>query len=285
MNRAERRRQAKTRRPPTDSQHSPGVRDIKTQLQQASSPEDVQQLIQSLRNQGLPAAAGDELQVYAAEFHDASTLLQSVADSTVVAQVVDNAHDWADTLIDQSADKHERACRAGCARCCYLPTVLVTAVEAIHLADWLRSRCSAEELSALRKRLTERLRRQTDSAAASGQQPPLPCALLQNDRCMAYAVRPLKCRGWNSVRLAACEQAYGPNSSIAHQQPQAPVPIDTSAFVMGNAVLNGLSDSAIQQGLDGTSHDLTSALARALALSDCAERWWKGEKIFIPEEK
>lgn len=279
MNRAERRRRAKIKPRPPGSPQISTVSQVKAQLQQASSPEEVHQLIQALRNQGLPATAGEELQVYAAEFHDASALLQDIADPAVLAQVVENAHDWADTLIDQSADKDNRACRAGCALCCYLPTVLVTAVEVIHLAEWLRTHCSPAELSALRRRLTERLRRQTDPAAASSQQLPLPCALLQNDRCIAYAARPLKCRGWNSVRLEACEQAYGPKASTASQQ-TSHVPIDASAFVMGNAVLNGLSDSATTAGLDGTTHDLTVALVRALDLPDCAERWRKGEKIF-----
>jgi hypothetical protein len=96
---------------------------------------------------------------------------------------------------------------------------------------------------------------------------------------MAYAARPLKCRGWNSVRLEACEQTYGPKPSTTPPE-ISHVPIDTSAFVMGNAVLNGLSDSAMEAGLDGTTHDLTVALVRALDLPDVVERWRKGEKIF-----
>jgi len=50
------------------------------------------------------------------------------------------------------------------------------------------------------------------------------------------------------------------------------VPVDAYAFVMGNAVLNGLSESATQAGLDGTTYDLTYALARALEITDAVQR-------------
>jgi len=91
---------------------------------------------------------------------------------------------------------------------------------------------------------------------------------------MAYPVRPLKCRGWTSLRREDCEQAYGPSQSPSQ------VPVDAYAFVMGNAVLNGLSDSVTHAGLDGTSYDLTSALARALEIPDVVQRWRNGEQLF-----
>ena len=91
---------------------------------------------------------------------------------------------------------------------------------------------------------------------------------------MAYEARPFKCRGWNSVRLEACEQAYGQSKA------ETKVPIDTFAFVMGNAVLNGLSDSTHQVELDGGAYELNSALLRALELPDATLRWRSGERLF-----
>jgi hypothetical protein len=49
---------------------------------------------------------------------------------------------------------------------------------------------------------------------------------------------------------------------------------------MGNAVLNGLGDSATHAGLDGASYDLTFALARALEIPDVVQRWRDGERLF-----
>ncbi|MBI3801696.1 MAG: hypothetical protein HY268_32605 [Deltaproteobacteria bacterium] len=279
MSRAERRRQEKAAR----KQPAPGegaqarhlnIQALKAQLQQAASPQEAQQIISALVVQGLPPAAGEELAAYAAEYHEATVVLQAGEDAEAVTTVVDNAHAWADRTIDRSPERDRRACRAGCAFCCYLPVVLATAAEIVHLATWLRTHCSPEELAALRQRLADRSRQSVTSASPSRAQTPLPCALLQDDRCMAYPARPLKCRGWTSLRREACEQAYGPGQSPSQ------VPADAYAFVMGNAVLNGLSDSATQAGLDGASYDLTSALARALAMPDIVQRWRNGERLF-----
>jgi hypothetical protein len=279
MNRAERRRQEKAARKqpaPGEDTRAPHltIQTLKAQLQRATSPEEVQQIITALVAQGLPPAAGEELAAYAAEYHEATVTLRAGEDTETVAALVDNAHAWADTMIDRSPERDRRACRAGCAFCCYLPVVLVTAAEAVHLAAWLRAHCSPEELAALRQRLADRGRQSVASASTSHAQPPLPCALLQDNQCMAYPARPLKCRGWTSLRRESCEQAYGPGQSPSQ------VPVDAYAFVIGNAVLNGLSDSATHAELDGTSYDLTHVLARALETPDVVQRWRNGERLF-----
>ena len=281
MNRAERRRQTKQRgksaathagSPPTPF----SIATIKTQLQQANSPTEVQRFLAALVQQGLPPVASEELSAYAAQFHETKAALQTSDASTdaptTVSGLVDNAHAWADSLIERSPERNQRACRAECAFCCYLPTVLVSAAEAVHLAAWLQAHCTPEELTLIRKRVAERLQSQA-STSTPGQRP-LPCPLLQDDRCMAYAVRPLKCRGWTSLRREACEQAYG-HGSTAEQ-----IPADAYAFVMGNAVLNGLSDSVTQNNLDGGSYDLTHALACVLDTPHVVARWRTGERLF-----
>ena len=279
LSRAERRRQEKAaRKQPTPSEgaqaRSLNVHALKAQLQQATSPQEAQQIISALVAQGLPPAAGEELAAYAAEYHEATVVLQAGEDAETVTTVVENAHAWADSMIDRSPERDRRACRAGCAFCCYLPVVLATAAEIVHLATWLRTHCSLEELAALQQRLADRSRQNVTSSSPSRAQTPLPCALLQDNQCMAYPARPLKCRGWTSLRREACEEAYGPGQSPSR------VPADAYAFVMGNAVLNGLSDSATQAGLDGTAYDLTSALARALEIPDVVQRWRNGERLF-----
>src|SRR5262249_21278957 len=87
--------------------------------------------------------------------------------------------------------------------------------------------------------------------------------------------RPLKCRGWTSVRREACEQAYGHS-----QQSTTQVPVDAYAFIMGNAVLNGLNDSVTHAKLDGATYDLSHALAQALETSDGVQRGRNGGRLF-----
>jgi hypothetical protein len=277
MNRAERRRQAKaadkqpTRRPSASSPQF-AVSAIKAQLQKVTSPAEAQELIAALVAQGLPPAAGEELAAYTAQYHEGVATLQGGAGEDTAVALVANAHAWADARIDCSPERDHRACRAGCAFCCYLPTVLATAAEVVHLAAWLSAHCSPDELEELRQRLRERLQKKLDNASAS--RTSQPCALLRDNECMAYLVRPLKCRGWNSLRRDVCEQAYG------HNEAQPRIPADAYAFVMGNAVLNGLSDSVRQAGLDGDSYDLCHALLQALAIPDVVQRWRNGERLF-----
>jgi len=285
MNRAERRRQERDARKKAGTSQGAvfsqrlDIATIKRQLQQQTSPEKVQQFIAGLVAQGLPREAGEELAVYAAEYHDATAILQSGKEAEQVTAVVSNAHGWADSMISQSPEVIRRACQTGCAFCCYVPTVLVTAAEAVYLADWLRTHCSSEELDALRKRLVERQQRQRNPASPAAGNPPIPCVLLQNNQCMAYAARPLKCRGWNSLRRDVCEQAYG------HSQSSVQIPADAYAFMMGNAVLSGLRDSTIGAGLDGRTYDLTEALIQVLDMPDAVQRWRDGERLFVTSEK
>ena len=279
MNRAERRRQAKaTKKKPTGEEKTSAPRldiaRIKSQLQQAASPQEVQQFIGQLLEHGLPQAGGEELIAYAAQYHEALAALNSADDAASVARLVNSAHAWVDDRIAQSSECDRRACKAGCAFCCYLPVVLASAAEVVHLADWLRAHCTSDELAAVRKRLKAR---REQGATNSPAQKRLPCALLRDDTCMAYDARPFKCRGWNSVRLEACEQAYGQSETTTT------VPVDTFAFVMGNAVLNGLSDAMRHAELDGGAYELNAALLRALDLPDATLRWRNGERLFDVE--
>ncbi len=279
MDRAERRRQAKAARKPSGSDQNASaprldVAQIKARLQQATSPEQVKQIVNALIEHGLPPAAGEELMAYAAQYHEAVAILSKDKEAECVELLVNTAHTWADSRIEQSPERNRRACRAGCAFCCYLPVVLASAAEVVYLADWLRAHCSSQELEDVRHRLEARCQQH---ASASQSQKPLPCALLQDNTCMVYEARPFKCRGWNSVRLEACEQAYG-HSQTTTQVPK--VPVDTFAFVMGNAVLNGLSDSTRQAELDGGAYELNSALLRALEFPDATLRWRSGERLF-----
>src|SRR5262249_51128210 len=129
MNRAERRRQAKASGNQSVSLPRPkipqfSVATIKNQLQRAKTPEEARQLLDGLVQQGLPAMASAELSAYAAQYHETTAMLHTGSDAESVTAMVDHVQAWADTMIDRSPERDRRACRAGCAFCCYLPTVL-----------------------------------------------------------------------------------------------------------------------------------------------------------------
>jgi Fe-S-cluster containining protein len=125
------------------------------------------------------------------------------------------------------------ACAPGCAFCCYLP-VLVTPAEAAVLAE------AALRLPEVRPRLERPTRR---------------CAFLgDDDRCLAYDVRPLRCRAHTSKDRSVCERVHAGAKPLAE--------------VSGDPWLR-LSAEAIRRGLGGTERELHAAVREAM-IETCA---------------
>jgi hypothetical protein len=160
------------------------------------------------------------------------------------------------------------ACKEGCSWCCR-QKVCVTVPEVLHLTECVRTTFSAEQLADLRSRLAalDDVTREMDvpARAAAG----LPCALLVNDRCSAYAARPVKCPTWYSFDARGCERGD-----------EARVPV--YPVVIGDGVQAGLSQGLAQAGLSGDTLELTAALRIALDTPDAAERYLAGEPVFAP---
>ena len=274
MNRAERRRSAKNREknPRTRKEKPPrvpDVRTIKSHLQQAPSPQNVEKYIGQLVEQGLPAAGADELIAYAAQYHETRARLNNPGKEIEV--LLETSHAWADDRIEQSQARGDRACAPGCGLCCHLPLILAGAAEVVYLADWLKDNLADDQLEKVKQRLKAKYCADSSPCAPDTRSP---CVLLEDSKCLAYDARPFKCRAWNSLSLRACESAYGDGESPAQ------VPVDTYAFVMGNSILNGFSDAVDMEGLDGGAYELGTALLRALEMPNGAARWRNGERLF-----
>jgi Fe-S-cluster containining protein len=166
------------------------------------------------------------------------------------------------------------ACKEGCDWCCYL-TVGTTVPEVVRIAAYLRQTLSPEELQATRQRITEleeHKRRQSLGQRADAH---APCALLVNHRCVAYPVRPLTCRGFNSSDAHLCE--------LFLQSPRkVVVPAYVPQLRLMTFVLDGMRAGLSESGLRGDLVELTTALRIALELPDAAERWLAGEAVFAP---
>jgi Fe-S-cluster containining protein len=96
------------------------------------------------------------------------------------------------------------ACRAGCDHCCY-QAVGVTAPEALAIADHVSRTFTDAELEALGTRLAELAARTRGLSSAQRFSPDHPCPFLRSGRCSIYEVRPLSCRGMNSLDATECE--------------------------------------------------------------------------------
>jgi Fe-S-cluster containining protein len=190
--------------------------------------------------------------------------LQASWRKAAVLRLAEQVHRGMSAAIDALSSKAQHACAPGCFFCCYLP-VDVLAPEAFRIATHLQQTRSPGELADLVYRL-----------AAHGQQDfgACPCVFLADGRCSIYEVRPMVCRGYNSLSKERCEAFYhdvsvdlkGTKDRIAGRLAEA----------MEDGVIAGLN----ALGLDAQWYELPSAVLRALETTDGPARWARGEAVF-----
>jgi Fe-S-cluster containining protein len=95
------------------------------------------------------------------------------------------------------------ACKAGCDHCCY-QSVGVTAPEALAIADHLRRTLTENELADVSAHISKCHAETANLSAEERFSPEHPCPFLQSARCSIYEVRPLSCRGMNSLDADEC---------------------------------------------------------------------------------
>ena len=192
-----------------------------------------------------------------------SVLRASRQDAAVLA-LVRQVHDDMTAAIEALPSKAQHACAPGCDFCCYLP-VDVLAPEAFRIAAHLEQTRSPEELATLVYRL-----------GAQGQHDfgVRPCVFLANGRCSIYEVRPMVCRGYNSLSKERCE-AYHHDASVDLKGTK-----DRVAGRLAEAMEDGVIAGLEALGLDAQWYELPSAVLRALETTDGPARWARGEAVF-----
>jgi hypothetical protein len=223
---------------------------------------------------GLTAA---ELDARRAERLDAVETLKTGRTPLKVIEVAERASALAEKAVEDFKASHPPpafACREGCDWCCHL-NVAAAAAEVFRVADYLRRTLSPEDLDATRQRLArlddERRRLPANQRAGAR----LPCGLLVGHRCLAYPVRPLTCRGFNSSDAHQCELFLEAPRRVR-------VPNYVPQIRLMTFVLDGIRAGLSESGLKGELYELTGALRIALTVPDAAERWLAGEAIFAP---
>jgi hypothetical protein len=169
---------------------------------------------------------------------------------------------------------HAPACAAGCALCCHL-RVAATPAEVFGLIDHLRSSLTGAGWQALGERVR-------DTAAAVHALSPqrllttnLPCPVLVAGRCSGYAGRPLNCRAYHSLDLAACEHSFAHPGDLGLGHPQ-----DAAVARVNEGVQRGFIDGLGEAGLDVAQYELATALAEALEDPAARERYAAGGTAF-----
>lgn len=193
--------------------------------------------------------------------------------ATSAMEVAGAAHLTADMAVEIMKPTRPLACREGCAWCCYVQ-VAVTAPEALVVVAHLRETRSADELRAVHERIVELDNQTRGLGHVERADRQYRCALLVDDRCSVYAVRPLMCRGLASFDDAVCKLAWETDAN------NVPIPVHRGQRIAVSAVEKGLMDGLADASLDGRQLELTAALRIAIETPDAAEHWLAGEPIF-----
>jgi len=95
------------------------------------------------------------------------------------------------------------ACKDGCDHCCY-QSVGVTPPEALAIANHLRQNLAASEFTRIVAHISASHERTRGLSAEERFSPDYPCPFLNEGSCSIYEVRPLSCRGMNSLDADEC---------------------------------------------------------------------------------
>ena len=95
------------------------------------------------------------------------------------------------------------ACKDGCDHCCY-QSVGVTPPEALAIAQHLKENLSEVEFVRVRAHISSCHERTRGLSAEEHFSPEYPCPFLDAGSCSIYEVRPLSCRGMNSLDANEC---------------------------------------------------------------------------------
>jgi Fe-S-cluster containining protein len=174
------------------------------------------------------------------------------------------------------------ACKAGCDHCCHQPVGL-TPPEALAIAAHLRQTRSLEELAAVRSRLAQRELETRELSSAQRFSPDQPCPFLARGQCSIYEVRPLACRGMNSLDAEECEtRLRDPAARAAFLEHGSGGRSFMEPIRAFHAISAGLQLSLSElYGLDMRPLELTRALDLLLnGPESSAADWLSGERPF-----
>lgn len=172
-------------------------------------------------------------------------------------------------------------CGDRCAYCCY-QHVKISSTEAFRMALWLQDQ--PDFAPELRDEIEANAARARPLNNHQRYQMGLPCPMLKDKRCSAYAARPMPCRTYFSLSKFACMRDWERRSKRSidwnahgHTIPFLGTPQEAgTAFQLGcDAALWKASGGALQM----VQVELAEGIADALA-PDAFNRWLDGEKVF-----
>ena len=179
-----------------------------------------------------------------------------------------------ENLVNQQFEKAEFKvdCKINCTYCCH-NQVSTTPIEIILLADYIKENFSVGEITSLKLRIDDLEKSTGNMNAFQRKKAQKPCALLVDNKCSVYSVRPLSCKGWNSMDVKDCESGFYSKDEVNIRTLSAPM-------IITNSVSIGISNTLKNTGLNPDTLELNSALKIALAKYNAGEKYLDGKNIF-----
>jgi hypothetical protein len=181
-----------------------------------------------------------------------------------------------------SSPAGELACRPGCAHCCH-QAVGVSPPEVFVIHDHLLATRTPAELEAFDQRLRSADERTRGMSLTERLSPELPCPFLEQGRCSIYEVRPLACRGKNSLDATACERTlFEPEARADFISGKLAVPCYREPIRAFHAVSAGVQ-LALEELLRLHAEPLELTAAMRVLRDDpesVPRRWLSGEDPF-----
>jgi Fe-S-cluster containining protein len=171
------------------------------------------------------------------------------------------------------------ACKPGCDHCCY-QSVGVTTPEALAIVEHLRQTLSEQALGARAEHIRAARERTRGLSSAERYSPEHPCPFLEQGQCSIYEVRPLSCRGMNSLDAEECRNNLrDPKARAAFLETGAGTRSFMEPIRAFHAVSAGLQLSLSELfGLDMRPLDLTAAMHELLSdTGSITEQWLAGK--------
>ena len=174
------------------------------------------------------------------------------------------------------------ACQSGCDHCCH-QVVGVSAPEALALFEHLQRTRSPAELERLKAHVVMLHERARGVTSAERFSPEHPCVFLDGGSCSVYEVRPLACRGVNSLDAADCERRLrDPEARAEYLERGHGGHCYVAPLQAFRAVSAGLQLAVSElYDLDPRGLDLTAAIHLLFqADTSVATAWLRGEQPF-----
>lgn len=182
--------------------------------------------------------------------------------------------DESENLVNNQFEKSETKidCKVNCTFCCH-NQVSITPIEILLIVEYIKNNFSSEETTQLKNRVNELDRLTGKMNAFQRKKAKKPCALLVDNKCSIYPVRPLACKGWNSLNVKDCEIAFNSDTESDIKTLIAPI-------IITNSVSLGITDCLKQLSLSSDVLELNSALKIAMSKYNIGEKFLDSKNTF-----